>query len=129
MEWVEGETLSERLARGPLAPREAVTVIRRVAEAVAQAHARGVVHRDLKPSNLVLPGGEVERVKVLDFGIALSTRELRAATGAVLGTPGYVAPEQARGAAAVDARADVFALGCVLYECLSGRPAFSASTV
>jgi hypothetical protein len=128
MEWLEGEDFAQRLRRGPLAIDEAVRLARRVSEALALAHARGVVHRDVKPSNLFLPRGEIDRVKVLDFGVAAldaATRRLTR-TGATMGTPGYMAPEQARGARAVDPRADLFALGCVLFECLAGRPAFVA---
>jgi eukaryotic-like serine/threonine-protein kinase len=127
MEWLSGEDLSQRLSRGALSVSETVKLGTRVAAALASAHAGGVVHRDLKPSNLFLVEGEVERVKVLDFGIAWQgglTRMTR--TGAMLGTPGYMAPEQARGQGEVDARADVFSLGCVLFECVTGKPAFSA---
>ncbi|WP_437320152.1 protein kinase domain-containing protein [Sorangium sp. So ce385] len=125
MEWLEGEDLRARLARGMLGVDESVALAARVAAALATAHARGVVHRDLKPSNLFLPGGDVALVKVLDFGIAhLGDVTRLTRTGAILGTPGYMAPEQAGGAGALDARADVFALGCVLYECLTGTPAF-----
>jgi eukaryotic-like serine/threonine-protein kinase len=128
MEWLSGEDLSERLRRGALTVSETVKLGTRVAAALASAHAGGVVHRDLKPSNLFLVEGEVERVKVLDFGIAWQgglTRMTR--TGAMVGTPGYMAPEQARGQGEVDARADVFSLGCVLFECLTGTPAFCGS--
>ncbi|WP_437320149.1 protein kinase domain-containing protein [Sorangium sp. So ce385] len=126
MEWLEGEDLRARLSRGMLGVDESVALAARVAAALATAHARGVVHRDLKPSNLFLPGGDVALVKVLDFGIAhLGDVTRLTRTGAILGTPGYMAPEQAGGAGALDARADVFALGCVLYECLTGTPAFA----
>ncbi|WP_438010140.1 protein kinase [Sorangium sp. So ce321] len=131
MEWLEGEDLARRLLRGALPVTEAMALTRRIAEALAAAHARGVVHRDIKPSNLFLPGGDVCAVKLLDFGIArrmLETRPLTA-TGTFMGTPGYIAPEQARGSTALDARADVFALGCVLFECLTGQPAFSGEDV
>jgi eukaryotic-like serine/threonine-protein kinase len=127
MEWLEGESLSARLGRAGLTAGEAVGLARRVAEALGAAHERGIVHRDVKPSNLFLPDGDLERVKVLDFGVArVGDGGTRAATrtGMMLGTPGYMAPEQARGAKDVDARADVFALGCVLFECLTGRAAF-----
>src|SRR3954467_4132555 len=114
MEWVDGEMLKTRLARAPpspLAPRpsslgESVTLATGVAEALGAAHARGIVHRDLKPSNLILPGGRVDQVKILDFGIAQragSTQLTR--TGMMLGTPGYMAPEQARAGGPIDARA------------------------
>jgi len=126
MEWLEGEDLGARLARAPLTVGEAVKLATRVAEALGEAHARGIVHRDLKPSNLFLPGGRIDQVKVLDFGIA--QREGRThltKTGTLIGTPGYIAPERARGSTGeIDARADVFALGCVLFQCLTGMPAF-----
>ena len=126
MEWLEGEDLADRLGRGELTFAESATVMRRVAEALGAAHAQGVVHRDIKPRNLFLTGGDLDRPKVLDFGIARlreGTQETRPGTS--LGTPGYMAPEQARGEGSVDARTDVFALGCVLFECLTGRPAFT----
>ncbi|MDI1448500.1 serine/threonine-protein kinase [Polyangium sp. 6x1] len=127
MEWLEGEDLAQRLKRGPLSIAETLTLGVRVAEALGAAHARGVVHRDIKPSNLFLPDRDIGRVKILDFGIARPQATRPATrTGILLGTPGYMAPEQALGARTVDPRADVFALGCVLYECLAGRPAFEA---
>src|ERR1044071_6695766 len=125
MEWVDGEILKTRLERGPLSPGESVTLATRVAEALGVAHARGIVHRDLKPSNLILPRGRVDLVKVLDFGIAQREgRTQLTRTGMMLGTAGYMAPEQTRTGEPVDARADVFALGCVLFQCLTGVPAF-----
>ena len=126
MEWLEGEELADRLDRGPLSIEHAVELARCVGESLAAAHARGVVHRDIKPGNLYLPGGAVERCKILDFGIARTGRDVRTATatGMMMGTPGYMAPEQARGDPDLDARTDVFALGCVLFECLTGKPAF-----
>src|SRR5579859_731019 len=130
MEWLDGEELSRRLQRGPLSVAESIVVARAVAEALGAAHARGVVHRDLKPANLFLVDGDVARLRVLDFGAALvETAAAPTATGIVLGTPGYMAPEQVRGDRGLDARADVFALGCVLYECLTGGPAFVAQHV
>jgi len=126
MEWLDGEDLATRLARRGLSMAESLSIVRRAAEALAFAHARGLVHRDLKPSNLFLLHGDVERVKLVDFGIARlghdSDRVTR--TGALLGTPGYMAPEQIQGPPAYDPRADVFSLGCVLFECLTGRVAF-----
>src|SRR5579871_1187809 len=126
MEWLDGEDLGKRLGRTGLTAAESVALAVRVAEALGAAHARGIVHRDVKPSNLFLPGGDLARVRVLDFGIARVGDATRAATrtGMLLGTPGYMAPEQARGGKDLDARADVFALGCVLFECLTGRAAF-----
>ncbi|KYG06255.1 protein kinase [Sorangium cellulosum] len=125
MEWLDGEDLAARLARGPLGIDESVDLAVRVADVLAWAHAQGVIHRDLKPSNLFLPGGRLADIKVLDFGIARTTRATRMTrSGMMMGTPGYMAPEQARGEANSDARADVFSLGCVLFECLTGEPAF-----
>ncbi|WP_437303190.1 protein kinase domain-containing protein [Sorangium sp. So ce388] len=126
MEWLEGVTLEERLAAGPLSIAEAVTLAARVAATLGAVHRLGIVHRDLKPSNLMLVGGAVERATLLDFGIARDLRLERSLTapGAIVGTPGYMAPEQARGEPAVDARADVFALGCMLFRCVAGRPPF-----
>ena len=131
MEWLEGETLSERLARLGLRMRETVALGLRVAEGLGVAHKSGVIHRDIKPGNLFLPGGLIERVKLFDFGIARlapaaaaeDERQLTR-TGVMIGTPGYMSPEQARGERAIDARADVFSLGCVLFKCLTGRGAF-----
>lgn len=130
MEWLEGEDLSRRLGRGALDVHDALTLTSQVADALAVAHERGIVHRDLKPSNLFLMGGDVDRVKVLDFGIArlVGATQLTQAN-AMIGTPGYMAPEQARCELAVDARVDVFALGCVLMECLTGVPAFAGEHV
>ncbi|MCW5806255.1 MAG: protein kinase, partial [Deltaproteobacteria bacterium] len=126
MEWLDGENLSQRLSRAGLSPAEAVHLLRRVAEALGAAHDRGVVHRDIKPSNLFLVGRDLERVVVLDFGVARIADAVRGVTGTgvMVGTPGYMAPEQVRGDRDVGPRADVFAAGCVLFECLTGRPAF-----
>jgi TolB-like protein/Flp pilus assembly protein TadD len=133
-ELLEGETLRERLARGPLPWREATEITASIADGLASAHDHGVVHRDLKPENLFLTSDG--RVKVLDFGLArlelpeaapLSSAPTETAPGRVLGTVGYMAPEQARGRPA-DHRSDLFALGCLLYEMLSGERAFVGET-
>lgn len=127
-EWVSGRTLSLVLEERGLDAGEAVEVVARVAEALAVAHKAGVVHRDIKPDNLLfLSGGDLQEIKIIDFGIALRREDPQrlTRTGAMLGTPGYMAPEQARAARDVDARADVFALGCVLFECLTGRRVFT----
>jgi len=124
MEWLQGEDLAHRLRRSLLSLPETLLLLRGVASALAAAHRSGVTHRDIKPSNLFLPGGRIDQIKLLDFGIA---REELAAlaltrTGSILGTLEYMAPEQARGARNVGPSADIFSLGCVLYECLTGRP-------
>ncbi|HEX8114396.1 MAG TPA: serine/threonine-protein kinase, partial [Kofleriaceae bacterium] len=129
MEWLDGETLKSRLQRGPLSASDAVVLATRVAGALGAAHALGIVHRDLKPSNLFLPGGRVDQVKLLDFGIAQREGKTQLThSGVMLGTLGYMAPEQARASGLIDARADVFALGCVVFQCLTGAPAFDGDT-
>ena len=140
MELLDGEPLSRRLAqRGRMDDRQALLVIRGCASALAAAHAKGIVHRDLKPDNIFLvpdpdmPGGE--RAKVLDFGIAKVAEAQRGAasaktrTGAVMGTPTYMSPEQCRGAGEVDHRSDLYSLGCILYEMVTGRPPFNAEGI
>ena len=128
MELVPGGGLDRRLAAGPLPPREAAELVRDVARAVQFAHDAGVVHRDLKPGNILLgPTGP----KVADFGLAKRLDpDATALTrdGAVLGSPSYMAPEQAAGSAEIGPAADVYGLGAVLYECLTGRPPFRADT-
>lgn len=126
MEWLEGEDLWERLHRQHLSIGESVLLMHKIADALACAHRRGIVHRDLKPSNLFLRDKLIERVTLLDFGVARTQRITAGLTqtGALVGTPGYMAPEQARGRAELRPSADVFALGCVMYECLAGRPPF-----
>ena len=136
MPYVDGETLRARLAReGALPIADALRLFRELADALEYAHARGVVHRDLKPENVLLSGGHAV---VADFGIAkavaaatqqdTSAREGLTATGVVLGTPAYMAPEQAVGDATMDHRADLYALGLIAYEMLSGRHPFAGRT-
>jgi hypothetical protein len=131
MEWLEGEDLARRLGRSSLSTAESLTLLRVVAGALHAAHRRGVVHRDIKPSNLFLRGGEVARAAVLDFGIArrLHISNAMTRTGAVIGTPAYMAPEQARGSRVITPSADIFSLGCVLFECLTGEPPFVADHI
>jgi tetratricopeptide (TPR) repeat protein/predicted Ser/Thr protein kinase len=126
MEWLEGEDLATRLKIAGVTAGDAIRITTRVASALGVAHARGIVHRDVKPSNLFLVEGDPAHVKLLDFGIARiqAANDAMTRTGIAIGTPRYMAPEQARGSRDVDARADVFSLGCVLFECLTGRPPF-----
>lgn len=127
MERVRGVTLAERLAQGPLAVASAVALGARLADALAAVHAAGITHRDVKPSNVMLEEGGAGLGRLLDLGVArASSTPPLTLTGALVGTPGYVAPEQVRGEGDVGPGADVFALGCLLFECLAGRPAFSA---
>jgi len=140
LELVEGPTLADRLSAGPLPVQKAVTIARQIAEALEAAHEKGIIHRDLKPANIKITSGGV--VKVLDFGLAKAGARdgegpdlSRSPTvtidgtrdGAILGTAGYMSPEQARGKI-VDTRTDIFALGAILYEMLSGQRAFRGET-
>ena len=140
LELVEGPTLAERLAVGPLSFDEVIWIARQLAEGLEAAHERGIVHRDLKPANIkITPDGNV---KILDFGLAKtagsppgaaltpSTTSPRDATqvGVVLGTVGYMSPEQARGQA-VDKRTDIWAFGCVLFEMCAHQPPFAGATI
>lgn len=131
MEWLEGETLAHRVAKGGLPIEAVVTVARRIANALAAAHERNVVHRDVKPSNILLVDRDPARAKLIDFGIArqLDHEQRLTTTGQLIGTPGYMAPEQALGRTTVDGRADLFGLGCVLYEMLYGKPPFAGAEV
>jgi serine/threonine protein kinase len=135
-ELLVGETLRARLLRrGRLSPAEAVAILAPVVDALAAAHEAGVVHRDLKPENIFLEGGdEAPRPRVIDFGIARlvadddATRTQLTVTGSVLGTPAYMSPEQARGADDVDEQTDVWAVGVVLHELLTGATPFARAT-
>jgi len=135
MELLKGDTLSQRIKRGPLSLPEIMRLARQVSAALAAAHEKNVFHRDLKPDNIMLvpeqdaetPGRE--RVKILDFGIAkvMAGEEgsPKTATDIVMGTPRYMAPEQCRGGGTVDGKSDVYSLGVLLYELLAGRPPFT----
>jgi Tol biopolymer transport system component len=140
LELVEGETLAERLQRGPIPIEDALQIAKQICEALEAAHEGGIIHRDLKPANVkITPDG---KVKVLDFGLAKALQMAPATAklsnsptlisgsmgGTIVGTAGYMSPEQARGLAA-DQRSDVFAFGCVLYEMLTGRQAFQGEDV
>src|SRR5262249_29920602 len=129
LEYVEGGTLAHRLKEKPFAARQAAHVVRVLAMAVDYAHRRGVVHRDLKPGNVLLTAeGEP---KITDFGLAkrLQGEQGQTATGDVLGTASYMAPEQAQGRTReVGPATDVYALGAILYDLLTGRPPFEGAT-
>ncbi len=140
LELVDGPTLADRIARGPIPLEEALTIARQLAEAVEAAHEKGIIHRDLKPANIKI--GRDGVVKVLDFGLAkvwdgapqsdLSGSPRLTATGlgerTLLGTPAYMSPEQARGQS-LDRRTDIWSFGCVLYEMLTGRAPFAGDTI
>jgi hypothetical protein len=128
MEWLEGEDLAQRLARQPLSLEHTLALVRSAAQALAVAHQRGVIHRDLKPSNLFLRHGRPEQGVLLDFGLARHVLPSSALTASqmVVGTPGYMAPEQASSQSEITPSADIFSLGCILYECLTGKPPFAA---
>src|SRR5262245_36696809 len=145
MELVEGPTLADRIAQGPIPLEEALPIARRIADALEAAHDSGIVHRDLKPANIALTTSD--QVKVLDFGLAKALTDGSAAAdsnltnsptitnpigvtgvGVLLGTAAYMSPEQARGKP-VDKRADIWAFGCVLFEMLTGRRAFDGEDV
>ncbi|MCP4449098.1 MAG: protein kinase [Myxococcales bacterium] len=132
MEWVKGEDLRQRMNRRRFALQEAVDILASVGGALHFAHQHGIIHRDLKPSNLMLKDDKIEQIKLLDFGIARwrgPTVEKMTCTGISIGTPGYMAPEQSRGDADIDGRADLYALGCVIYECLVGHRPFHGEDV
>ncbi len=129
MEWLVGENLATRLDRGRLSITEATTLGHRIAGALAHAHEVGVVHRDLKPSNIYLVDKRVELARLIDFGVAKTEERDLTQTGQMIGTPGYMSPEQVRGDKDVDQRCDVFALGCVLHEALVGAPTYDGEEV
>jgi len=144
LELIEGDTLAEAVARGPVAPDEAIRIARQIAEALEAAHEKGIVHRDLKPANVKITPND--SVKVLDFGLAKAlaaetgsssginlaasptVTSAQTVDGAILGTAAYMSPEQARGKE-VDKRADIWAFGCVLFELLTARTIFAGDTV
>src|SRR5260221_9189929 len=144
LEYVSGQPLSELIEKGPVAPNRAVAIARQIAQGLGAAHDVGVIHRDVKPNNVMLVGDQNDLVKIIDFGfaqvrlskmpnIATPLDEPRhpekalTSVGVVLGTVAYMAPEAALGMLAVDARSDLYALGLVLYELLSGKHPFDGT--
>jgi hypothetical protein len=131
MEWVDGESLTSRLRRERLALHDSLVLAGKLARALAAVHAAGLVHRDVKPGNVILRDGDPSAPVLLDFGLVkpIAARAAITTVGMALGTPGYMAPEQARGSISVDARADVFALACLIFRCITGEKPFPGTTV
>jgi WD40 repeat protein len=128
MEYVAGSSLAQLIARGALPPRQAAQYIEVTAHAVHYAHGRGIIHRDLKPANILV--NEVGQPKITDFGLAkrIDVERGQTRSGAIVGTPSYMAPEQASGKKGLTTAADIYSLGAVLYELLTGKPPFRAET-
>ena len=127
MEWLEGEDIAQRQKRAPLTLARAIAVAAQVADSLAYAHGVGIIHRDFKPSNVILVGSGPAHdwpleAKLVDFGVASAEDARLTRTGAIIGTPAYMAPEQARGDAEVDSRSDIYGLGATLFEMVAGRP-------
>lgn len=140
MEYLTGESLAERIARGPVPPDEAVTIVSQICDALQAAHDKMIVHRDLKPHNVyLLAHGGRQIVKILDFGVAKMSagwdasqsggQSVKTRTGSLMGTPLYMSPEQCRGSGKLDHRTDIYSLAVILFEMLSGRPPFMAEGI
>ncbi len=128
MDYIEGQSLSQRLSEGPMTGRQAAKYLVTIARAIEHAHSQGILHRDLKPANILI--GKDDQPQVMDFGLAkqLATDSGQTRTGALLGTPSYMAPEQAAGTKLLTPATDVYGLGALLYELLTGRPPFQGDT-
>ncbi len=138
MEYLSGESLNDRVARGPMSPSEALVIAEQMCRALSAAHSKGIVHRDLKPHNVHIAADAEGKplVKLLDFGVAkiLSATEtggqsVKTRTGSLMGTPLYMSPEQCRGSGTLDHRTDIYSLGVMIFEMLAGRPPFNAEGV
>jgi serine/threonine-protein kinase len=130
MELLRGGNLSERIEQGPIGLPESIDVARQVAQALTAAHKAGIVHRDLKPDNIYLvrdPGQSRARVKVIDFGVAKFVDEARTRIGKIFGTPLYMSPEQCQGATYAGPHSDIYSLGCVLYQLVTGQLPFNGN--
>ncbi len=124
MDWLEGIDLGTRLKSGPLPVADCCALLERIANGLAATHARGIVHRDIKPRNLMLVDRDAAQAVIVDFGIARRDEDTAVTMGGIIGTPRYMAPEQATGQA-VGPRADIYSLGCVVFECLTGQTPFA----
>lgn len=131
MEWLDGHDLGTHLQQGPLLVRDCIRLLVQICDALLVAHQRGIIHRDLKPTNLFLINGDVDQVKILDFGIArrIVASQAMTRTGMIVGTPEYMAPEQALGGRDLTTATDLFSIGCIFYECLTGQPPFVADHI
>ncbi len=132
LEWLDGESLASRLLSGPLTVAECVRLATKIAEPLAAVHALGIVHCDLKPHNLFLRDNNLDEVTLIDFGVArdqVGAQDLSSPQAELHGTAGYLAPEMTRGVAAVVPATDIFSVGCILYECLTGVPPFVSNNV
>jgi len=140
MEFLQGQSLADRIARGPMSPTDAVAIVTQICDALQAAHDKNIVHRDLKPHNVFLTGAEAKpTVKILDFGVAKMTtgwntadsggQSVKTRTGSLMGTPLYMSPEQCRGSGKLDHRTDIYSLAVILFEMISGQPPFMAEGV
>ena len=137
MEYLSGESLTEAIARGPMTPEQVEAIGVQMCRALGAAHSKGIVHRDLKPHNvqLVIKADGALQVKILDFGVAKilaspdGASSVKTRTGSLMGTPLYMSPEQCKGAGVLDHRTDIYSLGVILFEMMSGRPPFNAEGV
>ena len=140
MEFLQGQSLADRIARGPVPVTESVAIVTQICDALQAAHDKNIIHRDLKPHNVYLIGADAKpTVKILDFGVAKMTtgwnnsdsggQSVKTRTGSLMGTPLYMSPEQCRGSGKLDHRTDIYSLAVILFEMISGQPPFMAEGV